>query len=71
MFRTTCDNSVTTSQPASPPNSKPDHVEMPASKPDLHQTRPLQPSPLPHHHAPAAHRNPSRQHLPSAHKPSV
>jgi len=33
---------------------------MPASKTDLHQTRPRRPSPLPHHRAPAARSNPSR-----------
>src|SRR6185312_8693852 len=33
---------------------------MPAGKPDLPQTRPLQSCALPHHRAPAAHRNPSR-----------
>jgi len=39
MFRTACDNSVTTSAARQPTNSKPDHLEMPAGKPDLHQTR--------------------------------
>ena len=43
MFRTACDNSVTTSAARQPTNSKPDHPEMPAGKPDLHQTRPGQP----------------------------
>jgi len=59
-FRAACDNSVTTSQPAQPTDSKPAYLEMPSSKPDLHQTRPRQPSPLSHHPAPAAHGNPSR-----------
>ncbi len=70
MFRTTCDNSVTTSAARQPTNSKPDHLEMPAGKPDLHQTRPGQPSPLPHHRAPAAHRKPSRQPVRHPHAPT-
>jgi hypothetical protein len=61
MFRTTCDNPVTTPPASQPTNSKPAHLEMPASKPELHQTRPLQPCALPHHRAPAPHRTPSRQ----------
>ena len=60
MFRTTCDNRVTTSAARQPTNSKPAHPEMPAGKPDMHQTRPLESCALPHHRAPAAHRNPSR-----------
>jgi len=43
MFRTACDNSVTTSAASQPTHSKPDHVEMPAGTTDLHQTRPGQP----------------------------
>ena len=39
---------------------------MPAGKPDLRQTSPRQPSPLPHHRAPAAHHTSSRHPLPSA-----
>jgi hypothetical protein len=46
MFRTTCDNSVTTSAARQPTNSKPEHLEMPTGKPDLPQTRP-RPTPLP------------------------
>ena len=34
MFRTTCDKRVTTSPPAGPSTSKPQHPEMPAGKPD-------------------------------------
>ena len=47
MFRTTCDKRVTTSAARQPTNSKPAHLEMPAGKPDVHQTRPLQSWPGP------------------------
>jgi len=84
MFRTACDNSVTTSAARQPTNSKPDHPEMPAGKPDLHQTRPGQPSPLPttarqrlianRHDSPSAIRTPQPLRAPavsfhSAHSP--
>src|SRR4029078_4491459 len=59
MFRTACDNSVTTSAARQLTHSKPDHLEIPARTTDLHHTRPGQPSPQPHHRAPAAHRKPS------------
>ena len=49
MFRATCDKRVTTSAARQPTNSKPAHLEMPAGKPDVHQTRPRQSCALPHH----------------------
>jgi hypothetical protein len=60
MFRAACDKRVTTPPARQPTTSKPAHREMPAGKPDLHQTRPRQLSALPHHRVPAAHRTPSR-----------
>jgi hypothetical protein len=69
MFRTACDNCVTTSQARRPTNSKPAHLEMPAGKPDVRHTSPRQPRHCPatarqaliatHHDSPSIrHANP-------------
>jgi hypothetical protein len=66
MFRATCDKRVTTSAARQPTTSKPDHLEMPAGKPDVHphQTAPtLSTAPPParqrliatHHDSPSIH----------------
>ena len=55
-----CDNSVTTSQPATPPTANLTISKCPPASPICTKTRPRQPSRLPHHRAPEAHRNPSR-----------
>src|SRR6185312_8787070 len=69
MFRTACDNSVTTPQPASPAPANLTIWKCPPARPMCTKPDRANPSPLPHHRAPAAHRNPSRQHLPSAPQP--
>jgi hypothetical protein len=61
MFRTACDNSVTTSQPASPPTANPSISKCPPASPICTKPDRANPSPLPHHRAPADHRKPSRQ----------
>ena len=66
MFRAACDNSVTTSQPARPPTANLRISKCPPASPICAKPVPHQPSPLPHHRVPAAHRTSSRHPLPSA-----
>jgi hypothetical protein len=60
---------------AGPPPAKPHHLEMPAGKPDLHHTRPRQPShrcPITARQRPAAtHRQPFHPHVPTPAAPTA
>ena len=70
MFRAACDNSVTTSPPASPPTANLTISKYPPASPICTKPDRANPSPLPHHRAPAAHRNPSRQPFRHPHAPT-
>lgn len=69
MFRTACDNSVTTSQSARPPPANPIISKCPSASPIRTKPDRANPLPLPHHRAPAAHRNPSPQPFRHPHAP--
>jgi hypothetical protein len=69
MFRATCDNSVTTSPPASPPTADPGITKCPPTCPVCNQTRPRQPSPLPHPRHASRSSHPITTALPSASPP--
>ena len=70
MFRTTCDNSLTTSQPASPPTANLAISTCPPPSQSCPKTSPRQSGALPHHRTPTAHRNPSRQPFRDPHAPT-
>lgn len=69
MFRTACDNPVTTSKPASPPPANLTISKCPPASPICTKPHRANPSPLPHHRAPAAHRKPAPQPFRHPHTP--